>query len=332
MGMAIRARKAETPKQPSHCLRLRALHFYPDRLAQRPLGFASKAACYSLRCSHSTLGTCVPRIPDRLQRAIVYLYPTAEAARTGTGAGGTGFVVALRGEHRADPFLYLITNIHVANGGNRTLRVNTTDGGVEILEIPSAKWVNHPEGDDIAACLLTPPATWAISALEWSDLAVTSPRMAELNMGVGDEVFMLGRFVSHEGVQLNQPLARFGNIAMMPGQPVKDGRELLVEAFLVEMRSLSGFSGSPVFVYMGPGTYRGNGTMMPIYSATIGLMGIDTGHKITTERPRNRGDGSLTDLEVPMSTGISIVSPVWKIRNVLDEEILASERTAPHRG
>ena len=32
MGMAIRARKAETPKQPSCCLRLRALHFYPDHL------------------------------------------------------------------------------------------------------------------------------------------------------------------------------------------------------------------------------------------------------------------------------------------------------------
>ena len=31
MGTAIRARKAETPKQPSCCLRLRALHFYPDR-------------------------------------------------------------------------------------------------------------------------------------------------------------------------------------------------------------------------------------------------------------------------------------------------------------
>jgi hypothetical protein len=31
MGRAKRARTAETPKQPSLCLMLRALHFYPDR-------------------------------------------------------------------------------------------------------------------------------------------------------------------------------------------------------------------------------------------------------------------------------------------------------------
>jgi hypothetical protein len=30
MAMAKRARKAETPKQPSLCLRLRAPYFYPD--------------------------------------------------------------------------------------------------------------------------------------------------------------------------------------------------------------------------------------------------------------------------------------------------------------
>lgn len=72
--------------------------------------------------------------------------------------------------------------------------------------------------------------------------------------------------------------------------------------------------------------------MMPFYSETIGLMGIDTGHKVTTERPRNRGDGSLTDLEVPINTGISIISPVWKVRDVLDEEVLVSERTVSHWG
>ena len=31
MGMAIRSHTAETPKQPSCCLRLLALHFYSDR-------------------------------------------------------------------------------------------------------------------------------------------------------------------------------------------------------------------------------------------------------------------------------------------------------------
>ena len=56
--------------------------------------------------------------------------------------------------------------------------------------------------------------------------------MNDLNMGVGDEVFMLGRFISHSGIQKNQPLARFGNIALMPDERILDGRKLRIEAYL----------------------------------------------------------------------------------------------------
>jgi hypothetical protein len=144
---------------------------------------------------------------------------------------------------------------------------------------------------------------------------------------VGDEVFMLGRFISHSGIKRNQPLARFGNIAMMPGELVEDGRGMRVEAFLVEMRSLSGFSGSPVFVYMGPGTYRGDAKMMPFYSETIGLMGIDTGHTEICAPVLQTGSRSETGLRASLNTGIAVIAPIWKIREVLDEEIFRVERT-----
>jgi hypothetical protein len=270
----------------------------------------------------------MPRISDQLQHSIVFLYPSEEAARAGTGAGGTGFVVAFRANDHAEPFHYLLTNVHVAKGGNCALRVNLVGGGVDILALPSGVWTGHPHGDDIAACAVSPQPSWALTALDWNDCAMTKKRMTEFNIGVGDEVFMLGRFVSHDGLHLNEPLARFGNIAMMPGLPVKDGRGISVEAFLVEMRSLSGFSGSPVFVYMGPGTYRGNGTMMPFYKEAMGLMGIDTGHKTTMARPRNRNNGVDSDLEVAINTGISIVSPAWKIDELLETGTLASDREA----
>src|SRR5438445_660680 len=90
---------------------------------------------------------------------------------------------------------------------------------------------------------------------------------------VGGTGFLLGWFISHSSKQTNQPLARFGNIAMMPGEKVVDGRGLRVEAYLVEMRSLSGYSGSPVFVYLAPGSYRGEGKgMMPFYQEAIGMI------------------------------------------------------------
>ena len=232
----------------------------------------------------------------------------------------------MKGANRSAPFYYLVTNMHVALCADRCLRINMTSGETEIVEVPGSAWVGHFNGEDIAVCAFEPKAHWAVDAIAWDDLAVSRSRMTELNAGVGDDVFMLGRFISHQGVQLSQPLARFGNISMMPGEPVLDGRNFKVEAFLVEMRSLAGFSGSPVFVYMGPGTYRGNGTMMPFYSETIGLLGIDTGHKTTFARVRDRRTGDDRELEVALNTGVSIVVPVWKIKEVLDCEQLAAER------
>ena len=119
-------------------------------------------------------------------------------------------------------------------------------------------------------------------------------------------------------LKLTSRLPGLATSAAMPGALVRDGRGLDVEAFLVEMRSLSGFSGSPVFVYMGPGTYRGNSTMMPFYSETIGLMGIDTGHKASIAPIEHRASGPETDLVVRLNTGISIVAPIWRVAEAID--------------
>src|SRR6266852_9284872 len=61
--------------------------------------------------------------------------------------------------------------------------------------------------------------------------------------------FFYGRFISHDGKQRNRPVMRFGNISMLPDQdaPVGVGDHDQL-AFLVECRSLGGFSGSSAFV------------------------------------------------------------------------------------
>lgn len=198
----------------------------------------------------------MPRIHDALLDAVTFVDVELPHGKTG---GATGFFVDLR--FRAVPqtvFRYVVTNSHVINNAVRTtVRVNTHDGRRDALVIPSGAWHSHPQGDDLAAAAVTATDPgWRIQGLDWNDAAPRPERIKELNMGVGDDVIMVGRFVGHTGKENDQPVARFGNIAMMPGK-VLDGRGLTVEAYLVEMRSLSGFSGSPVFVYMGPGTYRG---------------------------------------------------------------------------
>jgi len=124
-------------------------------------------------------------------------------------------------------------------------------------------------------------------------------------VGAGDDTFMVGRFINHAGKQRNTPSIRFGNIAMLPFEKVKldnAANHYEQEAFLVETRSISGFSGSPVFVYQ------------PIYTMTqiprahefaisehdpmgeLYLLGIDCGHIPKYEKVVN-GAGTPARME-----------------------------------
>jgi hypothetical protein len=265
----------------------------------------------------------MPRVPDELLHSVVYLFQDKAHAREGRGAGGTGFLVDFPGD--AHTHRYVVSNVHVVRNGCSTLRINKKDGLVATKELPASAWVDHPDGDDVAAAPISTPKTWEVRALSWADFGPTPERLEELNVGIGDDVLMLGRFVGHAGRQRNQPLARFGNIAMMPGERVKDGRGLFVDAYLVEMRSMPGFSGSPVFIVIGAGSYRGTyggeKKMMPFYSETIGLLGIDTGHKPLTHPVLDRDSRTPSSPEqvVQQNSGVAIVAPYYKIRDVLEE-------------
>ncbi len=274
----------------------------------------------------------MPRIPDQLLNSVVYLFQDETHALSAEGAGGTGFLIDYRGED-GDLWTYVVSNIHVVGSGCTTLRINTKDGGVEALEVSG--WVDHPDADDVsvAPIFLEEPSEWAVEPLSWEDFCPTPERFEELNVGVGDEVLMLGRFSGHSGRQQNQPLARFGDLAMMDGEKVRDGRGMLVDAYLVEMRSLPGFSGSPVFLTIGAGSYPGiYGTdqqpkMMPFNSETIGLLGIDTGHKdIVTPVRDKAGKEAKPALMIQQNSGVAIVAPYYKIKDILEGDDLVKQR------
>lgn len=277
-------------------------------------------SCVTTRLHHPSQrwiqAELVPRIPDALLQSVGFLYSSSDAALNGERAGGTAFLVEVSAAGEVATFV--VTNIHVAAGGCHSLRLSRRDSGIQVLDV--SDWMFHPDGDDVAVARIDLPEDRAEFPLLWTDIAASRPRLDELNAGVGDEVLMIGRFIAHDGRVRNAPLARFGNIAMMPGEPVMDGRGMKVEAFLVEMRSLSGFSGSPVFVYMGPGTYRGDGRMMPFYTETIGLIGIDTGHKVV-EVAILDSEGQETEFTAAQNSGVAVVAPIWKVGETLSEAL-----------
>ena len=138
---------------------------------------------------------------------------------------------------------------------------------------------------------------------------------------------MIGRFINHEGKQKNLPTVRFGNISMMPDEPIADENDIQQESFLVECRSIPGYSGSPVFVLILPGTPRPTPegwvpiSIKPSF-AVMGLLGIDWCHisdfnDVLEGDRKTKASGHLV---VRGNTGMAGVIPAWKITDMLNSE------------
>jgi hypothetical protein len=184
----------------------------------------------------------MPKIAQDVVHSVFYhLYRTVEDAQTGTNACGTGFIV----QH--DFEFYGVSNRHVVcDAGASVIRLNGRSGP-DVFDFGPEDWEHIPSGDDIAVVPI------ALDMYRHSVRYIHSGSFVHErthDLGVGDDVFMVGLFVDHEGHEKNTPLARFGNISMLPARdsPIRmHGREYV--SFIVDMHSRSGFSGSPVFVY-----------------------------------------------------------------------------------
>jgi hypothetical protein len=258
------------------------------------------------------------RIHDPDLRAVVFLYADDKSAQSGTGSGASAVLVAYT-TASGHTVTYVMTNTHVVLNGGIYLRLNTLAGGTRVMELPVDKWT-HAAGAVDACVYAMSPETLADAdhdPINWNDAAMTEADVSNYAFGPGDEVIMLGRLAGYDGMKRNHPVARFGNVARMPEEPVKDAHGDLVTAFLVEMRSLSGFSGSPVFGVIPSGSFRGEGQAISLGQTTMFLLGLDCGH-ITLKSPVVNAQGTRhDDWEVREHTGMSLVIPAWILGDLL---------------
>jgi hypothetical protein len=203
----------------------------------------------------------MPRIPENVINGVFYLYWSKEDALAGINPGGTGFIVRYQGASDRTGRIYDsglgfhyygVTNWHVACRGFSTIRVNTKDGGTDIIELDPAEWHFIPGKYDVAVVPLSLDANiHDVSSVGSGEFAQEEYPGSPVSIGVGDDVFMIGLFVDHGGTTTNVPSARFGNISMLPNPKatIKQPTEYLGESYVVDMHSRTGFSGSPVYVY-----------------------------------------------------------------------------------
>lgn len=274
----------------------------------------------------------MPAIPPETIDCIAYLYPDKISALAGERVGGCGCIVSVPAPeiHKDFCYVYVVTNSHVVRDGKSpVVRVNSRDGGLTIYDNVPGVWSDHPDGDDIAVAPVAFKYEEADVKAVPEDWFLTKQQLEDYKIGPGDEVVIVGRFINHEGKQRNLPAARFGHISMLPYEPVRTRRGLLQEVFLVECRSLPGYSGSPVFLAPLPGiTYIERSVL-----THAKFLGIDMGH-IRDQRPVLDKAELNNDRYVPIdenwvvetNTGMSLVVPAWKIREVLYSEDLMKLR------
>ena len=196
----------------------------------------------------------MPHIPDFVADCAIYLYESKHAAVHGQDAGGSGFLVHIPSS--VDPralHVYAVTNSHLVDGSKDarfwTIRLTKKGGGIDTIQTKKDDWFLHDNGDDVAIY----PISFDINAFKWwsvpRDLFLDKEGMRAYKIGYGDDVCMIGRMISQSGKEKNTPVARFGTLALPAdaNELIKhDGRKN--EAFLIECHSVSGFSGSPVFL------------------------------------------------------------------------------------
>ena len=287
----------------------------------------------------------VPRIPDAYLECVVYLYRSEVDAEDGVHAGGSGFLVGMMSEGLSTEmvFLYVVTNKHVVRDCT-VIRMKTKIGQKTVMLTKKSDWVHHPDGDDLSACVISfDPNEFRFKYAERTSF-LTKEIVDTFKIGPGDDVFMVGRFINHEGRQLNLPSVRFGNIAQMPIEPIKTESGFWQESFLIEIKSVGGYSGSPLFVQIPLFSNRSLDNWSPTstfpfqqqreYDSLMShgpwLLGIDWGH-INDWAPVCREDGKPVNsnpkaLQVKLNTGMAAVVPAWKLAQLLDDGPLADHR------
>lgn len=124
--------------------------------------------------------------------------------------------------------------------------MNTDDGSSITWALPDDWYYSENPAADVAVMFIP-----IIPGLTTHSVAIenfaTDEVIQKESIGIGDDVFAIGLFTRKSGEERNTPIMRSGIIASMPEEPfeVEEGQH---DAYLVELRSIGGISGSPVFV------------------------------------------------------------------------------------
>jgi hypothetical protein len=247
---------------------------------------------------------------------------------------GTAFVIGVKSETRPDATHgYLVTARHCVekarNYGPLGARVNRRRDPGPVSMDPDAwavdgaetfgpldEWLFHddPSNDVAVIPFMLPHTEYMFVVVEHINCA-TADVIERERFGIGDDLVVAGLFASHVGRNVNRPILRTGIIAAMPDEPLRDDLSgLSYEAYLAEVRSVGGLSGSPVWVVISPARVM-PGSHTPEQRLYFYLLGLIRGH--WKKEGECLADFVRDEHEI-LNTGIAIVTPIQKALDIID--------------
>jgi hypothetical protein len=176
---------------------------------------------------------------------------------------------------------------------------------------------NDPDSD-IVICPLEFADAFDIKALSTSNF-MTDDLAISTHLNETDDVLFSGLFLSYRGAIKNYPIVRHGKIALINNEKLPmqiNGKNTYQDAYLVELTSYPGNSGSPVFVrYSG---IRETGETESVKYYLLGVMeGFESAKRPITLINQNYPPVTLESYD---NSGIAIVVKSEKINEIIEQK------------
>lgn len=275
------------------------------------------------------------RLPERILHTACLLGFKKEIPQY----AGSGFVVAVPGEH-GNSHLYLVTAKHLAERMKccpTIIGFNYEDGSKALFEVNNLQWYAHPTEASAVDAAVTPfeprqwdidPATRPVGLLDVEPvpehLFISGERTRETSIEVGDEIAAIGVFTRFSYEDRHLPIARTGNLSMMPAIPIPVKNFDPMEAYVAD---IEGLSGSPIWVRSTNAAQKiglGDGASVPSSDDTyMFFLGLLHGR---WEVPKEAMEGQTAQYSQNVTSGMSIIVPAHKILEVINGPELAALR------
>jgi hypothetical protein len=258
------------------------------------------------------------RIPDDMLRSTLFI--GGESASGAKTLRGTAFGVSVTTGPSGSDVHYLVTAKHLLNrmheiGLTPFVRMNTYPG-VRDFRVDVASWATG-EGTDVA--ILPMNAIPDILTYMHTSSFVSLAQDYNKVFGPGAEVLVVGLFSQFGGTEANQPLVRVGHVASIPTETIPTRAYGNISAILIELHSIGGLSGSPVFLCVDNHEPKDTDDEERFY-----LIGLNSGHwELPAGAEVTVGDSSTVGT---LNTGIAYVTPDYDILDVLNQAPLKSHR------